>query len=130
MNKGITCIVLFALLIGIVCFEQIYVNTTIASFLDRIETVNAAMLEEEENVDGEKIKLKFFEMKDYWKEKENYLTLFIDHKDIREIGQSISRLEGGIMENDRVQVHAEIRLLSDYTKTYQKLVSFRWENIL
>lgn len=129
MKKVILFIFLALLLIGITIGQQVFVDKTINEMLDKIENVQAIIINNENSLDTDEVLNEFYDMRDYWEKHEGTMAFFVDHKNIANVGQGLVRLRASLEENDFTLSKTEIYLLKEVTYVFKKLSSFSVHNV-
>ena len=125
VKRNIFVIVLFLVLLCGVLLEQNFIDSS----LSYLKQESAALcLEIKDNNENSIIKTK--KMKKYWEEKEFVLSLFVDYKEIEQIGKEIEMIEGYLEIKDFDLALVESNLLNHILKTYHQTVNFDWQNII
>ena len=117
---------LFLVLIGIVIFEQIYTDTATSELQTKTETLQTSI--ENESLSTSKQQAK--ELEFFWKEKEVAISLFVDYRDIEQIGKQISLVNSHLDNSDFELAKVECNLLMHIIKTFKNSVGFDWQNII
>ena len=75
-------------------------------------------------------KTKIQDIKTYWQDRELVLSLFVDYKDIDQIGKQIELISAHLQNDDFELAFVECDLLCHIIKTYYNTVNFDWQNII
>lgn len=130
VKKLIICIALLTGLIGFCTWEQFYIDTTLDTMLEHISVVQASVESNQSNLNNEEIFLHFSKMQEYWESREVTMSMFIDHKNLSQIGQGIARLKASLEENDYTLSITEVYLLQEVTFVCQRISTFNLHNII
>ncbi len=130
MKKLIICIILLAGLIGFCSWEQCYIDTTLNSMMEQISHVQTAIEDNESELYSEVTIASFEKMQDFWESREATMSMFIDHKNLSQIGQGLARLRAALEENDYTLSVTEIYLLQEVTFVCQRISTFNLRNII
>ena len=130
MKKLIICIVLLVSLLGFCAWEQHYIDTTLDDMLTHISVIQASVEGNKENLYNTDTMLHFNKMQEYWEKREATMSMFIDHKNLSQIGQGIARLKASIEENDFTLTITEVYLLQEVTFVCQRISTFNLHNII
>ncbi len=98
--------------------------------LEHINVVQASIESTKTNLYNNDTMLHFDKMQKYWESREATMSMFIDHKNLSQIGQGISRLKASIEENDYTLTITEIYLLQEVTFVCQRISTFNLHNII
>lgn len=113
-------VILFFIIVFIIFIEIITMNIT-KNFL---EEINDKIAEVEYSIETEKGKENVRELSELWKNKENKLEYFMEHKELEEISTKIETLKSNI-ENDNIDEAKEqideIKFRVEHIKNIQKV---------
>ena len=129
MKKVIFFAILLIALLGITIGEQLYIDTTTNTMLAHINSMKATIINNEEQLNYDNVLNEFYEMRNYWEDREGTMAFFIDHKNISNVGQCLVRLLASLEENDFRLSKTEIYLLYEVTYVFKKLSTFSIHNI-
>lgn len=130
VKKLIICIVLLVSLLGFCSWEQYYIDSTLDKMLEHISVVQASVESNETNLYNNDTMLHFDKMQKYWESREATMSMFIDHKNLSQIGQGIARLKASLEENDYTLTITEVYLLQEVTFVCQRISTFNLHNII
>ena len=130
VKKLIICIVLLVSLLGFCSWEQHYIDSTLDKMLEHIRVVQASVESNETDLYNYDTMLHFDKMQKYWESREATMSMFIDHKNLSQIGQGISRLKASLEENDYTLSITEVYLLQEVTFVCQRISTFNLHNII
>lgn len=128
MKRGILVIIIALLLLGGIIWEQIYVNDCIVNIKEKTTNLYNLIFNSE-GVVNETIINKTEELDKYWKDKENWLCLVINHKDMEQIGEQITKLTILTKQNDLKQCEYEVELLKYYVEGSEHILCVTFQNI-
>jgi len=126
VKKVWVMLVIFIVLIVGVSLEQVYIDKTYNSMINKTTTLQSEILNQNE----ERSLITIKNIDNYWKEREIVLSLFVDYKDIEQIGRQISLIKSHLNNQDFELAMVECNLLSHIVSTYYKTISFDWQNII
>lgn len=115
-------------IIGAVVWEQIYVVNTI----DNLKSKTSALYDtifNSDNVNTNQIINSVEELDDYWKERENFLCIIFNHKDIEKVGEQITKLTVLTLQNSKQEAEYEVELLKYYVEGYEHIMGVTFQNI-
>ena len=126
VKRNILFVILFcALLVG-VFLEQNYIDTSLQTMETKVGDLQKEIKEENfencENIIND--------VTTYWNEHEIVLSLFVDYKDIDQIGKQIKLIDAHLNNVDFELAFVECELLLHIVKTYYSTVNFDWQNII
>ena len=130
MKKLIICLILLVSLIGFCAWEQLYIDTTLNEMLTHISVIQASAEGNKANLYNNDTMQHFDKMQKYWENREAAMSMFIDHKNLSQIGQGIARLKASLEENDYTLTITEIYLLQEVTFVCQRISTFNLHNII
>lgn len=117
---------LFAVLLTGVILEQVYTDNTYAKMESDIsvlqENIASAKIENSQSLAKR--------LDDYWSEREVVLSLFVDYRDIEQIGRQLELIKSHLANEDLELATVECNLLSHIVKTYHNTIGFDWQNII
>lgn len=125
-KKFVAIIVLMFVLGGIVIFEQIYVDNSMATMQQNIVTLEEYL--EQEKLDESKTLAK--KIKDTWSEQETIICLFVDYRDIETIAKQAELVEAHLENQDFELARVECGALKLAVNNFSNMVSINWHNIL
>lgn len=117
---------LFLVLICVVTFEQIYTDNATSTMIEQTQNLQVAI---DENNLQKSISLAS-NIKDFWKEKEIAISLFVDYRDIEQIAKQINLVVSHLGNEDFELAKVECNLLFHIVSTFKNTVSFDWQNII
>lgn len=122
--KRIVCIlVVVALLVSGSIFEALYVSNTINNLLLVSESVIDGL--EKERNELEKVNA----LGQYWEEREKYICLFINHKDMEQIGEQIKKAQSYLEKEDKENALYEMKQLNYVVQSFKHISQFNAQNI-
>ncbi len=124
-KKFIAILVLMAFLAGIVTFEQIYIDTSVATMKQEINVLISS-LEEENLADSTAQAEKIVKM---WQEREMIICLFVDYRDIEQIGKQSDLVLSHLKNSDFELAKVECNTLKKVLDTFGNMVNIDWQNI-
>ena len=126
VKRNIVVFLLFFFLLGGVLLEQKYIDDSFINM--KTEVLSLQQNIKEENLSDSKQKIN--SIKKYWDDREFVLSLFVDYKDIDQIGKQIKLIEAHLQNVDFELAFVECELLFHIVKTYYNTVGFDWQNII
>ena len=130
MKKLIICCLLTITLMGFCAWEQFYIDSTLDEMLEHIGTVQASVESNEANLYNTDTMEHFTKMQTYWETREATMSMFIDHKNLSQIGQGLARLKASLEENDFTLTITEVYLLQEVTFVCQRISAFNLHNLI
>ena len=124
-KKFIAILVLMAFLAGIVTFEQIYIDTSVATMKQEINVL-ISNLEEENLANSTAQAEKIVKM---WQEREMIICLFVDYRDIEQIGKQSDLVLSHLKNSDFELAKVECNTLKKVLDTFGNMVNIDWQNI-
>ncbi len=117
---------LFVLLTGTVIWQQIYTDTTMNTVIEKAQVLSDNLMRGE--VDDAPTQAK--EMLDYWHTREVIVSLFVDYRDIEQIGRQADYVLAYVESGDWELARVECEQLLHVTQTFANIVSLDWQNII
>lgn len=124
-KKFVAIMILILILGGLVAFEQVYVDQSVATMLDEIKVLDNA-LEEQDLASSSAQAQKIIDM---WKEKEAIICLFVDYRDIESIGRQADLVLSHLGNEDFELAKVENNVLQHVVETFGNMVGIDWQNI-
>lgn len=124
-KKLIAILILVVALAGIVTWEQVYTDNSISSMLEEISTLSTEI----ENKDLESSKVQAQKIIDKWEKKEAVICLFVDFRDIEQIGKQADLVLSHLENEDFELAKVECNTLRRVVETFENMVGIDWQNI-
>ena len=128
MKKLVTIICVVLILAGAVVWEDI----TIRTYLDEIKQKTEYIIElssGKDDIQTEEIIKSVQELKQTWIHHEQILSMFSNHKDMRDLCIEIQKLQGNIEVNQYEDFTAGLKVISHLTDDYKSIMGTSWQNI-
>lgn len=129
MKRGIIIVLIFAFLLGLCFLEEIYLKNNL-ELLDKKSNELLVLINNNENVNTEEITLKVNELKEFWIKTEGYFCLVVNHINMEEAGEQISKIESLSILNKKEELIVEVNLLIYFAESYQHIIVPHIQNIL
>lgn len=124
-KKLIAILILVVALAGIVTWEQVYTDNSISSMLEEISTLSTEI----ENKDLESSKVQAQKIIDKWEKEEAVICLFVDFRDIEQIGKQADLVLSHLENEDFELAKVECNILRRVVETFENMVGIDWQNI-
>lgn len=124
-KKLIAILILVVALAGIVTWEQVYTDNSISSMLGEISTLSTEI----ENKDLESSKVQAQKIIDKWEKEEAVICLFVDFRDIEQIGKQADLVLSHLENEDFELAKVECNILRRVVETFENMVGIDWQNI-
>ncbi len=124
-KKLIAILILVVALAGIVTWEQVYTDNSISSMLEEISTLSTEI----ENKDLESSKVQAQKIIDKWEKEEAVICLFVDFRDIEQIGKQADLVLSHLENEDFELAKVECNTLRRVVETFENMVGIDWQNI-
>ena len=124
-KKFIAILVLVLAVIGIVTWEQIYTNNSISSLLNEVDVLSTEI--SNENLETSKIQAQ--KIIDMWEKEEAVICLFVDFRDIEQIGKQADLVLSHLENNDFELAKVECNTLKRVVETFENMVGLDWQNV-
>ena len=126
VKKVWVMLIIFVILIFGVCLEQAYIDNTYKNMEQKTISLQTSILNQDEQKSLNNVE----DIDGYWNKKEVVFSLFVDYKDIEQIGRQISLIKSHINNQDFELAMVECNLLLHILSTYYSTISFDWQNII
>lgn len=127
-NRTIIILIVFALLLAGVIIEQIFINTTLDSVINKTLGLQE-QIENTSDINTNDIIENIENLDEYWTEKENSLCIIINHRDMEKVGEQIIKLKTYIIQNDKKNAVYEADILYFYINGFKHIMSVNFQNI-
>lgn len=124
-KKFIAILVLVLAVIGVVTWEQIYTNNSISSLLNEVDLLSTEI----SNENLETSKLQAQKIIDMWEKEEAVICLFVDFRDIEQIGKQADLVLSHLENNDFELAKVECNTLKRVVETFENMVGLDWQNV-
>lgn len=124
-KKFIAILVLVLAVIGVVTWEQIYTNNSISSLLNEVDLLSTEI----SNENLETSKLQAQKIIDMWEKEEAVICLFVDFRDIEQIGKQADLVLSHLENNDFDLAKVECNTLKRVVETFENMVGLDWQNV-
>ena len=128
MKTKIVSIVIFIVIILSVCiFEVVITNETI----DRVKHTNYKVIEmaNDDNISNTTLYNELNEIGDFWANRENFLCLIFNHKDMMELGKEIEQAKSYLKQDNRKEAVVHLELLTEDILSLEHIVLFNMQNL-
>ena len=124
-NRNIFIIILLVALIGIVIFEQVYTDNAMSTFIDESNQLAQTLLDEDEQ---SSLTLAT-RLTSFWHSREMLISLFVDYRDIEQIGRQADYVLAYIQSGDLQLAYVECSQLIHVASTFHNIIKIDWHNI-
>ncbi len=124
-KKIIFLVCLFASLVGVALFEQIYTEDALKEITTEVSSLQSLILEK----DLDKSFAKVEEVESIWADKEKIICLFVDYRDIEQIGKQANLVKTHLLNNDFQLAKVECFALQHAIDNFTNMVKFDFFNI-
>jgi len=129
VKRTILIVSLFVILVGISVVEEILLKQNLTTLYNK--SVNLKnLVEEVENVNSNLVLDEIDELDEFWKSCENYICIVINHINIEEVGEQLTKIKLLGEQNKKEELIIEINLLIYYSKSYEHMLIPSLQNIL
>lgn len=129
MKKLVSVCAIFALLLAIVIWEQIFVDDTLNSLTRKIEKIDAEIVALAD-INTDDIVASVDELDKYWTKKEQVFCLIINHNDLNRIGEQIKKVKVYVAQNNKDDCVYEIETLKFYVESYRHVMEINIQNLM
>ncbi|MBO5103289.1 MAG: DUF4363 family protein [Clostridia bacterium] len=125
-KKSIAVLVLVVVLIGLVTLEQVYTDNAVNAMLTEVQNLTTQL--QDENLDASKRSAqKIITM---WDENEKVISLFVDFRDIEQIGRQADLVLSHLNNQDFELAKVECNTLKRVVETFNNSVKVDWQNVI
>ena len=128
MKNKIIAISIFTLfLIALCVFEALITCSTV----DKVKTTNYEVIELAYNDEETEMQLydRLEKIGKFWAERENYLCLIFNHKDMVEIGKEIEQAKSYLKLNNKNEAIVHLELLAEDILSMEHILYFNMPNL-
>ncbi len=129
MKRGFVIISIFLILIGLCVWEDVYLSSNL-KLLNEKATELAQIVRNSEDVNTEEVKNKIKELDDFWVKTENRFCLVVNHINMEEAGEQITKIKTFSELNKKEELLVEIDLLVYFSESYEHIIVPHIQNIL
>ena len=129
MKRGFIIITIFLILIGVCIWEDVYLSSNLKT-LNTMATELAQVVRQSENADDEIVKNKIKNLDEFWTKTENYFCLVVNHINMEEAGEQISKIKTLSELNKKEELLVEVDLLIYFSESYEHIIVPHIQNIL
>ncbi len=124
-KKIIWIFALVLVLTGLVAWEQVYTDSAIQNMLENITVLENNLAEENLSASRDSAKV----IVELWDEKVSIICLFVDFRDIEQIGRQTDLVYSHLLNEDFDLARVECNTLQRVIETFKDMVKFDWQNI-
>ena len=124
-KKIIWIFALVLVLTGLVVWEQVYTDSAIQNMLENITVLENNLAEENLSASRDSAKV----IVELWDEKVSIICLFVDFRDIEQIGRQTDLVYSHLLNEDFDLARVECNTLQRVIETFKDMVKFDWQNI-
>ena len=124
-KKAIWILVLIVTLTGLVVWEQIYTDKAIDTMLQDLVILENNLTEQ--NLETSRAQAQ--SLIDFWDKKESIICLFVDFRDIEQIGRQVDLVYSHLENSDFELATVECNTLQRVIETFRDMIKFDWQNI-
>lgn len=124
-NRNVYIIILLVALIGVVIFQQIYTDNAMSTFIAKSNELSDTLMDDEKELSLTQAR----ELVEFWHSKEMLISLFVDYRDIEQIGRQADYVLAYIESGDTQLAYVECSQLIHVSKTFHNIVKIDWHNI-
>lgn len=128
MKRILIIILITIILLTGIIWEQIYINDSLNGLKNRTTNVYE-LITTNQTINTENIIDHVEELDEFWKDRENWLCLVINHKDMEKVGEQITKLTSLTRQNSKEDAEYEVELLKYYVEGYEHIMNLTFQNI-
>ena len=129
IKKWIVMIILISILFIGSIFETKFINKSLNSLINSLETLQIEIMENKDKIDSEELITHAYDIHEKWHKKVNILKCLVWHTSIKDIETSFAKIAVFIGENEYSDAYSEIASLIDYLAHYLDDFKVSIENI-
>lgn len=129
MKRGFVIISIFLILIGLCVWEDVYLSSNLKSLNEKAKNL-AEIVRNSENVNSELVTKEIKELDNFWTKTENLFCLVVNHINMEEAGEQISKIKTLSKLNKKEELLVEIDLLIYFSQSYEHIIVPHIQNIL
>ncbi len=129
MKRGFVIISIFLILIGLCVWEDVYLSSNLKSLNEKAKNL-AEIVRNSENVNSELVTKEIKELDNFWTKTENLFCLVVNHINMEEAGEQISKIKTLSELNKKEELLVEIDLLIYFSQSYEHIIVPHIQNIL
>ncbi len=124
-RKIIFVLCLFLALVGVICFEQIYTENSLNSITKDVCELQKYIKDNDLTM----CKAQIEKVESSWAEKEKFICLFVDYRDIEQIGKQADLVKSHLNNEDFELSEVECNALLHAIENFSNMVKFDFFNI-
>lgn len=124
-NRNVYIIILLIAVIGVVIFQQLYTDNAMSTFVQKSNELSQTLLDD----DLDKSRTQAKELVEFWHTRELLISLFVDYRDIEQIGRQADYVLAYIESGDLQLAYVECSQLIHVSSTFHNIVKIDWHNI-
>ena len=126
MTKKIVFVVcLFVTLVGVICFEQIYTENSLSNITTEVNQLQTFIKTSDLSSCNNQIN----KIESMWAEREKIICLFVDYRDIEQIGKQANLVKSHLNNQDFELANVECNALMRAIENFSNMVKFDFFNI-
>ena len=126
MTKKIVFVVcLFVTLVGVICFEQIYTENSLSNITTEVNQLQTFIKTSDLTSCNNQIN----KIESMWAEREKIICLFVDYRDIEQIGKQANLVKSHLNNQDFELANVECNALMRAIENFSNMVKFDFFNI-
>ncbi len=129
MKRGLIIIITFLFLIGLCVLEDIYLSQNLNTLYEKSINLQKLVETSEKMNEGE-VQEKIADLDEFWSKTENYFCLVVNHINMEEAGEQISKIKTLSILNKKEELLVEVNLLVYFAKSYEHIIIPHIQNIL
>lgn len=130
MKKEYFVIIIVILLLIFGFLEQNFINDTFDELNNQIIELKTSVIETSSDINITQNITKINNLKKFWEEKENLLTLLINNHEITQISIELVHLHNEIEYNNIELANKSIDQILDFVEDYQLITKINFQNVL
>ena len=129
MKRGFIIISLFLLLLACCTVEEIFLKQNLVKLQDKAISLKEN-IENAEDINSIEIQTQIKDLDKFWSETETYFCIIVNHINMEEAGEQISKIKTLSKQNKKEETLVEVDLLIYFSESYEHLIVPNIQNIL
>ena len=125
--KIVSIVIFIAIILSVCIFEVAITNETV----DKVKQTNYNIIEmaNDDNISNNNLYNELDKIGEFWANRENYLCLIFNHKDMVELGKEIEQAKSYLIQNNRKEAVVHLELLAEDILSLEHIVLFNMQNL-
>lgn len=129
MKRGFLIIFIFSILLGLCVLEEVYLKNNLEILYTKAENL-LITVQNQDDVNNDIVISEIKDINKFWEKTEGYFCLVVNHINMEEAGEQLSKITSLANLNKKEELIVEINLLIYYAESYQHIIVPNIQNIL